>query len=186
MATTMMQPFVPSKSVTIELPSMLGTLQIKPIKPDYLSLRATALLINTTLYGFSATMRRAGDRWYFHNKAEIGVVGGRPAPKYAQAALLVIADTVNDALKNNPEVQEQMRVFQEQERQLQERIERERLKTTHNRLKDSVRLTLIDIASCEMRLKDYQQRHDEAVKALEAFEFEHPTLSVEQPALGEG
>jgi hypothetical protein len=184
--TTAMQPFVPSKSVTLELPRNLGSIQMKPIKPDYLSLQSNALLIDGMLYGFSAGMMPAGDRWYFHNKAEIGIVRGRPTPKYAQAALVVIADVVNDALKNNSEVQEQMRVFQEQERQLQERIERNQMMTTHSRLLDAVRNALIDIAHGEMRLKEYRQRHDDAVKALEAFESEHPTLPVKQPALGEG
>jgi hypothetical protein len=184
--TITMQPFVPPKSVTIELPSTLGSLQIKPLQPNYLSLRSNALLIEGMLYGFSAGMMRSGDRWYFHNKAEIGVVGGRPTPKQAQAALTVIRDIVNDALKNNPEVQEQMRVFQEQERQLQERIERNQAAATHDRLKDAVRTALIDIAHFEMRLKELHQRHDAAVKALEAFEAEHPALPVEQPSLGEG
>lgn len=165
------------KHVTIPLPEKLGSVHVQPLASKSIKVWSDQLLIGSAVYTFDSHMQKVDDRWYFVNRAEIGVTGGRPTPKQTTTTLESIAGAVNEALLGEEVFQQQLQEIREKEEQreleLNERQEVKAYKSLQRNLRDTlVRLMRRrdEIADLDRQLIDWQQQ-------LSKFEEEHPNIS---------
>jgi hypothetical protein len=167
---------VQTTTVSLDLPNNMGTVSIRPISTTRLLIQSKALLIEPNLYSFHASMELAGETWYYINKADIGVTGGRPTPKKAQGALVMIAKAVNAALKNDTNFQAQITALKELEEQRVIKAERIKLLSERRQLQRYIEDAQVRFGYAQRALLDRQQDTETTLKDLEAFDLEHPEV----------
>lgn len=175
MTNTNITPFVPLHTIAVEIAGM-GAVKVRPINESIIKLFSDALLIAPNLYTFNAVLREREGVWYYHNKAELGVTGARPSPKKTEAALMKIAEVINESLKHDEQFQAKMSELQEQARVRGLRLEVEQ---KIQRYKQLIR----DASSAQDNVTFHQRNADRAMetaakaaKELAAYEEEHPEI----------
>lgn len=165
------------KHVTIPLPGKLGSVHVQPLASKSIKVWSDQLLIGSAVYTFDSHMQKVDDRWYFVNRAEIGVSGGRPTPKQTTTTLESIAVAVNEALLGEEIFQQQLQEIREneeqRERELNERQEVHAYKSLQRNVRDSmihIMRRREQIEGIERDLIDWQQQ-------LSKFEEEHPNIA---------
>lgn len=176
---TTVVPFVRSKTVSIELPRNLGTLNIRPLQSNYMMITSPGLLINDRVYSFSGgVVVHTNNRWYFKDKVEIGVIGGRPSPKAAEEALAVIVGALNASIENDPEFQGRIVELREQEQIRAAELERQQRLHQYKILRQAVnscrreqeyrqerlQLSLRDYEQAQVKLVEFMGQHPEIVE----------------------
>lgn len=176
-----------SESITVTLPGNLGTVTIRPMSHQEVIVQSQALLIGPALYSFNATLRKNGERWYFIDKAEIGVPGGRPTPKIYQATLETIASTLNTYFTTDQTFQAEMVRLQEVEAERQKRREEETLQWEWQRLKRETGEYLLRVGQARLHVQSAEEKYTQKCAEYEEFLAQHPEfVQLEQPALSEG
>lgn len=176
MTDTQIAPFVQPTAITLELPTGMGTLIVRPMTDTRIMLQSHALLIAPNLYSFTAQMELAGDTWYYHNKANIGVTGGRPTPKKAQAALEAIAKQVNRAFSIDPNFQEEIATLKVQEEARKAHVHRITLQAERRCLQRHIEDASVKLGYARRAVIDREEELKNERADLEKFDLEHPEV----------
>ena len=163
------------KTLNVTLPNFMGEVTVQPLTSERIKVWSTALLLEPNIYSFNAVMQQAQGRWYYVNKAEIGVTGGRPSPKKCAGALELIAGTINAALKS-VEFQARFAELQEQEEIRAAKREHDRLVHEHQMMRRRIQDDMIYLAQRRQNIVDLENTIRERQEELLKFEAEHPDI----------
>lgn len=165
------------KYVTIPLPGKLGSVQILPLASKSIKVWSDQLLIGSAVYTFDSHMQKVDDRWYFVNRAEIGVTGGRPSSKQTTTTLEAIAGAVNEALLGEEIFQQQLQEIREKEERVQQELNERQEVHAYKSLQRNVRDSMIHIMRRRDQIKEMERDLIDWQQQLSKFEEEHPNIA---------
>lgn len=174
--TREMSVYAASSFVTVRLPNNIGEVRIQPIHSSSIKVTSQSLLLEPNLYSFQAVMHKANDRWYFYNKAELGVPGARPSPKKTLAALDMIATELNRILAEDEQFK--AKITEIQEKEAIREIERAQyaLKSERADLQRRLEDRIVNIEYKRRAVEDAEKMLVEIQEEIETFDREHPEV----------
>lgn len=165
------------KHVTIPLPGNLGSVLVQPLASKSIKVWSDQLLIGSAVYTFDSRMKRVDDRWYFVNRAEIGVTGGRPSSKQTTTTLESIAGAVNEALLGEEVFQRQLQEIREKEERVQQELNERQEVKVYKSLQRDVRDAMIHIMRRREQIEEIERQLIDWQQQVSKFEEEHPNIA---------
>jgi len=172
--------YVAPKYAVVTLPDNLGSLEVRPMRDDIIDVTTHYLLLGDNIYHFSATLKLVGDRWYYLNKAEIGVTGGRPSPKRAATTLEKIAAYLNEVLATDAVFQGQLEELRKEREIIRLQAERRELQQNYKYARREVERAVVNVANYRRYINDAEEEYQTCINKLREMEEAHPEL-LEEP-----